>query len=233
MAKAYFQYYETFELIVQKFKTPEERDAMRSKIINYGLFGIEPESLSDKEEFVWDIIKDLIDEQLHRREVCTSNGSKKSKSKENICFSEKANESKKSKEENCFSEKANGSKENICFSEKANESKENICSAELNRNEMDWNEMKRNEVKENERDGPASHTSKKFQKPTVEEVKAYCDERQNGINPEHFIDFYESKGWRVGNQPMKDWKASVRTWEQKSQTPAHSNSYLPSDRLTL
>ena len=191
MAKAYFQYYETFELIVQKFKTPEERDAMRSKIINYGLFGIEPESLSDKEEFVWDIIKDLIDEQLHRREVCTSNGSKKSKSKENI------------------------------------------CSAELNRNEMDWNEMKRNEVKENERDGPASHTSKKFQKPTVEEVKAYCDERQNGINPEHFVDFYESKGWRVGNQPMKDWKASVRTWEQKSQTPAHSNSYLPSDRLTL
>lgn len=204
MAKAYFQYYETFELIVQKFKTPEERDAMRSKIINYGLFGIEPESLSDKEEFVWDIIKDLIDEQLHRREVCTSNGSKKSKSKENICFSEKANESK-----------------------------ENICSAELNRNEMDWNEMKRNEVKENERDEPASHTSKKFQKPTVEEVKAYCDERQNGINPEHFVDFYESKGWRVGNQPMKDWKASVRTWEQKSQTPAHSNSYLPSDRLTL
>lgn len=204
MAKAYFQYYETFELIVQKFKTPEERDAMRSKIINYGLFGIEPESLSDKEEFVWDIIKDLIDEQLHRREVCTSNGSKKSKSKENICFSEKANESK-----------------------------ENICSAELNRNEMDWNEMKRNEVKENERDEPASHTSKKIQKPTVEEVKAYCDERQNGINPEHFVDFYESKGWRVGNQPMKDWKASVRTWEQKSQTPAHSNSYLPSDRLTL
>ena len=204
MAKAYFQYYETFELIVQKFKTPEERDAMRSKIINYGLFGIEPESLSDKEEFVWDIIKDLIDEQLHRREVCTSNGSKKSKSKENICFSEKANGSE-----------------------------ENICSAELNRNEMDWNEMKRNEVKENERDEPASHTSKKFQKPTVEEVKAYCDERQNGINPEHFVDFYESKGWRVGNQPMKDWKASVRTWEQKSQTPAHSNSYLPSDRLTL
>ncbi len=57
--------------------------------------------------------------------------------------------------------------------------------------------------------------SKKFVKPTVPEVKAYCDERKNNINPEQFIDFYESKGWYVGKNPMKDWKACVRTWEQR------------------
>ena len=40
-------------------------------------------------------------------------------------------------------------------------------------------------------------------------------ERQNSVDPESFIDFYESKGWKVGNQPMKDWKAAVRTWERR------------------
>jgi hypothetical protein len=53
-------------------------------------------------------------------------------------------------------------------------------------------------------------------KPTVEEVAGYCRERGNGIDAEAFVAFYESKGWRVGNSPMKDWKASVITWEKRS-----------------
>jgi hypothetical protein len=56
---------------------------------------------------------------------------------------------------------------------------------------------------------------KKFIKPTIAEVEAYCKERQNYVNAEAFVDFYESKGWKVGNSPMKDWKAAVRTWEKK------------------
>ena len=53
-----------------------------------------------------------------------------------------------------------------------------------------------------------------FRKPTFEEVDAYCQERQNGIDAEQFIDYYESKGWMIGKNKMKDWKASVRTWER-------------------
>ena len=53
-----------------------------------------------------------------------------------------------------------------------------------------------------------------FRKPTFEEVQAYCQERNNGIDPEQFIDYYESKGWVVGKSKMKDWKACVRTWER-------------------
>ena len=56
---------------------------------------------------------------------------------------------------------------------------------------------------------------KRFISPTVDEVAAYCKKRGNRINPQTFIDFYSSKGWRVGNQPMRDWKACVRTWEQR------------------
>ena len=55
-----------------------------------------------------------------------------------------------------------------------------------------------------------------FVPPTVEEVKAYCTERNNNINPEHFVDYYESKGWMVGRTKMKDWKAAVRNWERNS-----------------
>lgn len=57
--------------------------------------------------------------------------------------------------------------------------------------------------------------SRNFVPPTLSEVKAYCQERNNGINPQSFIDFYSSKGWFVGKNKMKDWKAAVRTWEQR------------------
>lgn len=56
---------------------------------------------------------------------------------------------------------------------------------------------------------------KRFKKPTLEEVEAYCAERSNGISAKDFINFYESKGWKIGKSPMKDWKAAVRTWEGK------------------
>ena len=59
----------------------------------------------------------------------------------------------------------------------------------------------------------AKHAS--FVKPTVEEIAAYCSERKNGIDAQAFFDFYESKGWKVGAVKMKDWRASVRTWEQR------------------
>lgn len=54
-----------------------------------------------------------------------------------------------------------------------------------------------------------------FTPPTVEEVKEYCKERRNGIDAEEFCDFYQSKGWYVGANKMKDWKSAVRTWEKK------------------
>lgn len=56
---------------------------------------------------------------------------------------------------------------------------------------------------------------KKFQKPTLEDVKSYCYERENGIDAQAFIDYYDSVGWKIGKNPMKDWKACIRTWERK------------------
>lgn len=54
---------------------------------------------------------------------------------------------------------------------------------------------------------------RRFAKPTVEEIRAFCAERGNGIDPQRFFDYYEARGWLIGSQPMKNWQAAVRTWE--------------------
>ena len=56
--------------------------------------------------------------------------------------------------------------------------------------------------------------SVKSKHPTLEEVKAYCKERGNKVDPERWFDYYTSNGWKVGKNPMRDWKAAVRTWER-------------------
>ena len=65
---------------------------------------------------------------------------------------------------------------------------------------------------------PPSPKRKVFVKPTVEEVRAYCSERHNSVDAQMWYDFYESKGWMVGSNHMKDWKAAVRTWEKRNNT---------------
>ena len=70
---------------------------------------------------------------------------------------------------------------------------------------------------EKEIDSSAKSTTtkrKRFEKPTLSEIKQYCTERNNNVNAEHFFDYYESNGWKVGKNSMKDWKAAVRTWER-------------------
>ncbi len=57
-------------------------------------------------------------------------------------------------------------------------------------------------------------TASRFTPPAVEEVNAYCLERQNGVSGQKFVDHYEAVGWKVGQKRMVSWKAAVRTWEQ-------------------
>ncbi len=70
-------------------------------------------------------------------------------------------------------------------------------------------------IEENAASGALPASKPRFTKPTLEEIIAYCEERGNNVDPQAFYDFYESKGWKVGNQPMKDWRAAVRTWERR------------------
>lgn len=68
---------------------------------------------------------------------------------------------------------------------------------------------------DNDNDLLKENTKRKvFSTPTVDDVRAYCLERNNKVDPQQFVDFYESKGWMIGKNKMKDWKAVVRTWER-------------------
>ena len=68
----------------------------------------------------------------------------------------------------------------------------------------------------------------RFTPPSVEQVMEYCNHRNNGkgngINAQSFIDFYQSKGWMVGKSKMKDWKASIRTWETNNKMRNEQNA---------
>jgi len=83
-------------------------------------------------------------------------------------------------------------------------------------------------VKKSIEENSIVNKKKGFKKPSLEEVTSYCEERKNGINPTNFIDFYESKDWFVGKNKMKDWKASVRTWEnRKDEKPKSDKTVAP------
>jgi hypothetical protein len=77
------------------------------------------------------------------------------------------------------------------------------------------NSPKENNKENNKDNKKEKEKQKKFEPPTVEEVAEYCKERGNNVNPQKFVDFYTAKGWKIGKESMKDWKASVRTWENR------------------
>lgn len=56
-------------------------------------------------------------------------------------------------------------------------------------------------------------------KPTFEQIQDYCLSRRNGIDPQAFIDYYDSVGWKVGKKPMVSWEACIRTWERNNKPP--------------
>ena len=163
MKKAYFQYYETFEIVIEKIKDIEEREWLRKVIIQYGLHGIEPETFySEALEIAWTICKDLIDQQHHRREVNAANRAGKKAEPET--------------------------------------NKENLA-AEPQPEEKPAQEIQQEKPKR-----------KNFVKPTVEEIAAYCKEKNYTVNAQQFFNYYESNGWKIGRNAMKSWQAAAQNW---------------------
>lgn len=90
----------------------------------------------------------------------------------------------------------------------------NVTVTQCNETEEDKNKSKsRNKNKESEADKPPARH--RFIPPTVNDVRAYCKDCGYSIDPERFVDFYTSNGWRVGKNPMRDWKAKVREWASR------------------
>lgn len=71
----------------------------------------------------------------------------------------------------------------------------------------------------------------RFTPPSVTEVSFYCQERGNGIDAQQFVDFYASKGWMVGKNKMRDWRAAIRTWERDPRRVQEQQNKFGGDRL--
>ena len=81
---------------------------------------------------------------------------------------------------------------------------------------------------------PANNPKRKrFVKPTLSEIEQYCIERNNNVNAEQFFDYYESNGWKVGKNSMKDWKAAVRTWERSEYRKPNSKKNSKEDAINV
>lgn len=74
---------------------------------------------------------------------------------------------------------------------------------------------------------------KRFEKPSISDIKQYCIERNNNVNAEQFFDYYESNGWKVGKNSMKDWKAAVRTWERSEYRKPNSKKNSKEDAINI
>ena len=96
-------------------------------------------------------------------------------------------------------------------------------------------ELKKEIKIEKEIDSSASTTTKRkrFEKPTLSEIEQYCIERKNNVNAEQFFDYYESNGWKVGKNSMKDWKAAVRTWERNEYRKPNSKKNSKEDAINV
>jgi len=88
---------------------------------------------------------------------------------------------------------------------------------------------------EKEIDGSAITTTKRkrFEKPSISDIKQYCMERNNNVNAEQFYDYYESNGWKVGKNSMKDWQAAVRTWERSEYRKPNSKKNSKEDAINV
>ena len=97
-------------------------------------------------------------------------------------------------------------------------SKSNVSEADIDKEEdkdIDKDLVNTPPLSPSQGDQEETQKRKRFIPPTAEEVRIYCNERGNSVDPEQFVDFYESKGWYVGKNKMKSWKAAVRTWERE------------------
>lgn len=123
--------------------------------------------------------------------------------------------------------KAKESKKTNCFLEKQKKAKEaDTDTVTDTEKDTDTVTDKDTVINGDDKSSPTPTNQKRFVKPSLDEVKAYCQERGNSIDAERFIDYYESTGWKVGGKAaMKDWKAAVRNWERRRIDTNSTESY--------
>ena len=206
----YVFYYKTAKW--QKTDTVKANDQYVKKSLKWGISKIQKTKQTLKEHGLIDIVQRRKDGKIEGWFIKVSYLVSERKADEIKIKVQDINNTQNEHVENCTSgnEETNALKEQIKCLKKEIEMLKNNNIGDNNATQSE-NTVKSDKPKRN-----------KFVIPTVEDVQAYCDERGNNIDAQHFIDYYSARGWMLGKNHIKDWKACVRTWERNdSFKPKH------------
>ena len=196
MERESFVFYRSFYKAIKKLSDKDLADSVRA-ICAYALDDQITE-LEGVPEIIFDMAKPQIDANIKRR-ACGEKGGRPKKKTDG--FKNEKPTVSKNKTDGYSTEKPNVNvNENVNVNANENENVNENVNANGNKS--------------------GGKPQRVFVPPTLDEVKDYCWERNNHIDPQAFIDFYSAKGWMIGKNKMKDWKAAIRTWEQRNNTSA-------------
>jgi len=228
----YIFYYKTAKW--QKTDTVKANDQYVKKSLKWGISKIQKTKQTLKEHGLIDIVQRRKDGKIEGWFIKVSYLVSERKADEIKIKVQESNNTQNEHVEN-----------STCGNEETNALKENIKCL---KKEIEM--LKNNNIGENNNTPKAEKTEKaekkeRFKAPSVEEVQEYCRERGNNIDAQHFVDYYSARGWMLGKNHIKDWKACVRTWERnesfKPQKPVQPENVttdkidysLPQDFLDL
>lgn len=191
----------------------ELRGEVLTAIVEYGLYGETNSARGSVTKAILELVKPQIDRDRTLYENGCQGGRPKNQTETNPEPDENQTETKQKPNKNQTQTKTepDETKAEPRSSRARAFSLSNVC---VNNNTQEEKKEESKEKESAEREGKAK-TVRRFSRPTVEDVQAYCTDRGNNVDAQAFCDFYESKGWMVGSNPMKDWKAAVRTWENR------------------
>lgn len=206
-----FVFYESFYDAI-RYLPDDIQLTVYKMLCEYALYGAEPETDDNVAQGFFKLMKPQIDANVKRRE----NGSKATKSepKPNLDVTkEGANPNLDlTKEGANLNLDVGGTEPNPNLDLTKPEPKDKVKEKVKEKDKYKAKDKDKAKEKVKERE-------KGFRPPSLDEVTAYCQERHNNVNPERFIDFYAAKGWMIGANKMRDWKAAIRTWEQREDKP--------------
>ena len=203
MARSHLKIYLSFEDDTECL-SDAERGRLLLAMVRYAKDGTEP-SLSGNERFLWPVVRGQIDRDIDVYESKVSAGRAGGLAK-----AENSRTQKDSAEDSKTQQKvAEGSKTQQTVAEYSKTQQKVAEGSTFKIKDKD-----KEEDKDKDQDKGVSGTGARFAPPTPEDVAAFCRERGNSIDPVKFCAFYQSKGWKVGKNPMKDWRAAVITWER-------------------
>lgn len=190
----YMPFFKSFEEAISDIQDEKTQLSLYRAIVRYGLYGEEP-TLTGLAATLWKLILPNLKNNRKQFENAIKGGAPKGNK--------------------------NALKNNPNSTQKQPEINPNSTYKEKDK-EKDKERDKEIE-KEKSTNVDTKKTAQRFSRPSLDEVRDYIASQSYSVDAEAFIDFYEAKGWRVGNNPMKDWKAAVRTWERRNREEGKPN----------